>query len=423
MIVVVPVMTTQIIIAFVFMERHWNTVTQRLSRGVVGEIAMLADLRMREEGGDSERLSRLASDTFGMSVAFLPGATLPPAGEVPVVALLHQSLSRELTGQVARPFWVDTETYDNYVDIRVSLPGEVMRILVQRQRVYATNTYIFISWMVGTSGILLLVSGIFLRNQIRPIQRLAHAAEEFGKGRDSPEFHPSGASEVRRASASFIEMRDRLRRQIEQRTTMLSGVSHDLRTPLTRLRLQLAVLPATPEIAALKADIDEMEDMLEDYLDFARGDESETSSPVAFHAFMEQIHHDAKRRWPGVDLKLTENIDDRIAIKPKAFRRCITNIVNNACAHADTVHIAAQRDRDAPLVHITIDDNGPGIPEDKLEDVFRPFYRLDDARNSEMGGTGLGLAIARDVTRGHGGDITLKRSALGGCHAEISIPA
>jgi two-component system osmolarity sensor histidine kinase EnvZ len=384
---------------------------------------MLVDLRMREQGSDSELLSQMAGDTFSLSVAFLPGESLPETETAPTVALLHQSLSRELTQQVGRPFWLDTVTYDNYVDIRVLLPGEVMRVLTQRKRVYATNTHIFMIWMVGTSIILLMVSGVFLRNQIRPIQRLAEAAEEFGKGRDTPEFRPRGASEVRRASASFIEMRDRIQRQIEQRTTMLAGVSHDLRTPLTRLKLQMAMMPPNVDVDELNSDISEMEDMLDDYLAFARGYQGETANPVNFAQFFEQIHRDAERRWPEVQVRLTDTIEGDVSLKQNAMRRCITNLINNACKHAKLVHVAAKRDLVKDMIYITIDDNGVGIPEDKLEDVFRPFYRLDDARNTQMGGTGLGLAIARDVARSHGGDIVLQRSALGGLNARISLPA
>ncbi len=422
LIIVMPVVVTQIVVAFVFMERHWSTVTQRLSRAVVSDIAMLTDLRMREQGGDGELLSQMAGDAFSMSVAFLPGETLPADRETPIVALLHQSLSRELSQQVGRPFWIDTQTYDNYVDIRVLLPGEVMRVLAQRKRVYATNSHIFMIWMIGTSVILLVVSGVFLRNQIRPIQRLAKAAEEFGKGRDMPDFRPSGATEVRSAAASFIEMRDRIQRQIEQRTTMLAGVSHDLRTPLTRLKLHMAMLPQNDDAEELNADISEMEDMLDDYLAFARGYQGETAAEAALAPFLNQIHHDAERRWPNVQVRLVETPELNVSMKQNALRRCITNLVNNACNHAALVHVTAQLNSARDKVEIIVDDNGNGIPDDKLEEVFRPFYRLDDARNAQTGGTGLGLAIARDVARGHGGDIVLSKSAMGGLRATISLP-
>jgi two-component system osmolarity sensor histidine kinase EnvZ len=218
-------------------------------------------------------------------------------------------------------------------------------------------------------------------------------------------------------------MRDRIQRQIEQRTTMLAGVSHDLRTPLTRLKLQLAMLPQATEIQDLNSDIVEMEDMLDDYLDFARGYHGETASEIDFGAFVDQLCRDAERRWPDVQVRLNDTLDETLRVKHNALRRCITNLVNNACAHAKLVHVSARRDPDGTNVLITVDDNGTGIPAENREDVFRPFYRLDDARTAQMGGTGLGLAIARDIARGHGGDITLDQSNLGGLQARISIPA
>jgi two-component system osmolarity sensor histidine kinase EnvZ len=422
LIIVMPVVVTQIVIAFVFLERHWATVTQRLSNSVVSDISLLTSLRMQELGGDSYQLSQLANDTFDMSVAFLPGETLPPPVPVPTVALLHQSLSDEITRQVGRPFWIDTATYENYVDIRILLPGEVMRVLTQRKRVYATNSHIFLIWMTGTSALLLLISGIFLRNQVRPIQRLAEAAERFGKGIDMPDFRPSGAAEVRSAAASFMEMRDRIRKQIEQRTTMLAGVSHDLRTPLTRLKLQLAMLPESPDTEALAADIDEMENMLNDYLDFAKGYAGERARPTPLQPFLETLVTDARRRWPEVQVKLIDAPSLSLNIKPNAFKRCIANLINNACAHAPVVHISARQGAEGSKVVFSIEDNGPGIPDAKLEDVFRPFYRLDDARTAQMGGTGLGLAIALDIARSHGGDIQLQRSTLGGLAAHVALP-
>lgn len=423
LIIVMPVVVTQIVIAFVFLERHWNTVTQRLSNAVVSDISLLTRLRMQELGGDSYQLSQMANDSLDMSVAFLPGESLPPPAQVPTVALLHQSLASELSQQVGRPFWIDTTTYENYVDIRVLLPGEVMRVLAQRKRVYATNSHIFLVWMVGTSALLLLISGIFLRNQVRPIQRLAEAAERFGKGIDMPNFRPSGAAEVRSAAASFMEMRDRIQKQIEQRTTMLAGVSHDLRTPLTRLKLQLAMLPEGPDSDALAADIDEMENMLNDYLDFAKGYAGERARPVLLRSFLENITSDALRRWPQAQIKFIDTPPVTLNIKTNALKRCVANLVNNACAHAPLVHIQAKQSPQGDRVIINIDDNGPGIPDSKLEEVFRPFFRLDDARTAQLGGTGLGLAIALDIARSHGGDIKLQRSTLGGLNAQISLPA
>ena len=309
---------------------------------------------------------------------------------------------------------------ENYVDIRIQLPGEVFRALVLREKVYATNSHIFIVWMSGTSLLLLTVSIIFLRNQIRPIENLAEAAEKFGVGQQVTDFKPVGASEVRRAASAFMNMRDRIQAHIEQRTTMLAGVSHDLRTPLTRLKLQLAMLKQTPEVEELESDVAEMENMLEDYLSFAKGYQGERVSQINLKPFLEEIASGAKLRKPEVRLYLVAPDHLHILVKPRAFKRCVTNLVNNACNHASEVTVTVQQEEGN--IVISVSDNGPGIPEENREDVFRPFFRLDDARNMQMGGTGLGLAIARDIARGHGGDIRLSESVERGLRADITLP-
>ena len=421
LIIITPVVVVQIVAGFVFLERHWNTVTRRLSHAVVSDMSILVDLRLGDTQTDQEELVRLADDSFEMSIAFLPGATLPEPVPRPFVDLLDTSLSNEIEAQVSRPYWIDTVSVGNYVDIRLQLPGEVMRALVLRERVYATNSHIFIVWMTGTSMLLLAVSIIFLRNQIRPIERLAEAAESFGMGRDIADFKPIGASEVRRASSAFLEMRDRIKAHIEQRTTMLAGVSHDLRTPLTRLKLQLAMLPRSPEVQDLEEDILEMEDMLDDYLSFAKGYQGERSSDVNLRDLLEEIRESALLRKHGTNIYLAAPKNLIVPVKRRAFKRCLNNLINNACNHATEVQVIVRLD-DQHIV-ISVSDNGPGIPEELREDVFRPFFRIDEARNAETGGTGLGLAIARDVARGHGGDIALKESAEGGLSAVLTLPA
>ena len=237
-------------------------------------------------------------------------------------------------------------------------------------------------------------------------------------GRDVAKFKPQGASEVRRAAAAFMQMRARIRAQIEQRTAMLAGVSHDLRTPLTRFKLQLAMLGQGPEIDELNNDVREMERMLEDYLDFVRGDPSEASEATDLGALLHEIQSDALRKGQNVNLETIGDLE--LPLRRNAFKRCLTNIVDNAGKYAGEVWVTAVRDEDD--IDIIVDDNGSGIPEAQLEEVFRPFYRLDEARNLDEGGTGLGLAIARDIARGHGGDIQLARSPMGGLRAVIHVP-
>jgi two-component system osmolarity sensor histidine kinase EnvZ len=293
-----------------------------------------------------------------------------------------------------------------------------MRVFARRSAAYVSNSEIFLLWMVGTSTVLLIVAIIFLRNQIKPILRLADAAESFGKGREAPNFRPRGAREVRRAAAAFIEMKTRIERAMEQRTAMLAGVSHDLRTVLTRFKLELALIKDSPEVDAMKKDTDEMARMLEAYLAFARGDSGETSAETDMAEFLEELRADAERQ--GHRTSVVFHGPPIVTVRPAAFKRCLSNLVSNAARFASSIAIVGHRDH--RYLTVTVDDDGPGIPANLREEVFKPFLRLDDARNQDEGGTGLGLAIARDIARSHGGDITLGDSPLGGLRATVRVP-
>ncbi len=417
-IVIAPVVLLQSVIAYVFMERHWQTVTQRLSSAVSADIAAMIDVyESYPQDAQGLVLSRIAQERLGMDVEIIPNSELPAPGPRPFFSLLDSALSTELSEQVARPFWLDTVGRSSLIEIRIKLGNNVMRVLTRRSQAYASNSHIFLLWMIGTSLILLTIAVLFLRNQIRPILKLADAAEAFGKGRDA-DFRPRGASEVRRAGAAFIEMKRRVERSIGERTTMLNGVSHDLRTILTRFRLSLALLERSAEIEALEKDVDEMARMLEDYLAFARGDAGEAPVESDIRAFLEDLKADAERQGHQTELAVVG--DPLVVIRPDAFRRLLTNLVSNAARFGDRIAIRANHD--ARYLIVTVDDDGPGIPPELREDVFRPFVRLDEARNVDHGGTGLGLAIARDVARAHGGDIMLGDSPLGGLRATVRLP-
>jgi two-component system, OmpR family, osmolarity sensor histidine kinase EnvZ len=429
-IIVTPMVILQSVVAFVFMERHWNTVTYRLSAAVTQDIAALIDFyrsyptesvqQTKEEtkGANEARVQRIAQERLGLSLDFLPGTDLPPTGPKPFFSLLDQALSREISRQIRRPFWIDTVGRSSLVEIRIQLDDSVMRVFARRNAAYASNSHIFLLWMVGTSVILLGVAILFLRNQIRPILALADAAESFGKGREVPDFRPRGAREVRRAAHAFIEMKRRVERTLEQRTTMLAGVSHDLRTLLTRFKLELALLDDGPELIALKKDVDEMARMIEAYLAFARGDSSEPSAPTDMAAFLEELRSDAERH--GHTASVVFHGVPIVTVKPAAFKRCLANLVSNAARFAPSIAITGHRDH--RYLTVTVDDDGPGIPPSLRGEVFKPFFRVDDARNQDEGGTGLGLAIARDIARSHGGDITLSDSPLGGLRATVRVP-
>jgi two-component system osmolarity sensor histidine kinase EnvZ len=418
-IIIAPMVILQSVVAFVFMERHWNTVTRRLSAAVTQDIAALIDLRkMLPPDHDNAALRRIAQDRLGLAVDFLPVNEMPPIGPKPFFSLLDQALSEEVRKQIGRPFWIDTVGRSNLVELRIQLNDAVMRVFARRSAAYASNSEIFLLWMVGTSLVLITVAILFLRNQIRPILRLADAVEGFGKGREVPDFRPRGAQEVRRAASAFIEMKSRVERTIEQRTTMLAGVSHDLRTVLTRFKLELALIGDSPEVDAMKKDIDEMSRMLEAYLAFARGDAGEQSEATDMSDFLEELRADAERH--GHKATASFHGYPVVTVRPNAFKRCLANLVSNAARFGSAIEITGQRDH--RYLTITVDDDGPGIPMHLREDVFKPFLRLDDARNQDEGGSGLGLAIARDIARSHGGDIRLGDSPLGGLRATVRVP-
>ncbi len=419
LIIIAPMVILQSVVAFVFMERHYNAVTRRLSAAVVQDIAAVIDMRKDiADDADHTELRRIARERLGLIVDFLPGTELPAILPKPFFTLLDQALSGEIRKKIGRPFWIDTVGQSNLVEIRIQLPDTVMRTFAHRNAAYASNSEIFLFWMVGTSLVLITIAIGFLRNQIRPILRLTEAVESFGKGREAPNLRARGAREVRRAAVAFLEMRARVERTIEQRTTMLAGVSHDLRTVLTRFKLELAMLDNSPEIDAMRKDVDEMSLMLQAYLAFARGDGDERSEPIDMASLFEELRCDAERR--GARATAQFHGFPVATVRPQAFKRCLANLVTNATRYAEAITITGHRDH--RYMTLTVDDNGPGIPANRRDDVFKPFLRLDDSRNQDVAGSGLGLTIARDIARSHGGDVMLGDSPTGGLRATVRIP-
>lgn len=417
LIVIVPMVLLQSVVAYFFMERHWQLVTFRLATAVVQDIAAVIDMRQALGPSHDEMLARVAQERMRLDIEFLPPGPLPPALPKPFFSLVDRALSDQLRQQVRRPFWLDTVGKSNLVEMRVQLDNSILRAVTHRNTAYASNSHIFLIWMMGTSLVLLGVAIAFMRNQIRPILALAGAAEDFGKGREL-DYSPRGAREVRQAGYAFIEMKRRIERAIEQRTTMLNGVSHDLRTVLTRFRLSLALMEESEETEALQKDVEEMQRMLEAYLAFARGDAGEAATPTDIYGLLEELKFDVERH--GEEAHIAFSGEPIVTLRADAFKRCLANLVGNAMRHARRVLIQGQRDARFLTVHI--DDDGPGIPAELREDVFKPFHRLDEARNQDEGGSGLGLAIARDIARSHGGDVTLTDSPLGGLRASVRVP-
>jgi two-component system osmolarity sensor histidine kinase EnvZ len=414
-IIIAPVVLLQAALTHTFYERHWQNVTELLSNNVSAEIAYLIDTGQYKHI-EGSALATAAVARFGFVVNFEEGGALPSPGGAD--SLLEETIRKKFADNIKYPFWFDVIRREDKVDIRVVVGGGVLDVKVRASRVYATNWHIFLVWMIVTSTILLAIAVLFLRNQVRPILRLSYAAQAFGKGRDVP-FKPSGALEVRMAAESFIAMRDRIKRHIEQRTEMLAGVSHDLRTPLTRMKLSLAFLPDDPEIRELRADIREMERMLEEYLDFARGAGGEDPQLTDLAGLAAEVCEGARREGADVTLKTEGELSLRA--RRNALKRCLTNIVGNAARYGRHVIVSAGRTEGA--IEIVVDDDGPGITPELREDAFRPFRRLDPSRDPNKAGVGLGLTIARDIARGHGGDILLGDGPRGGLRATIRLPA
>jgi two-component system osmolarity sensor histidine kinase EnvZ len=421
LIVVMPIIILQSVVAYVFMERHWQMVTQRLSNALIRDIAATIEvIETYPQDADFSEMTRIAAETYGLTISVLPPDPLPEPGPKPFFSLLDDALSAEIRSQIHLPFWIDTVGNSDMVEIRIRLKDHVLRVFARRSQAYASNSHIFLLWMVGTSLVLIFIALLFLRNQIRPILMLAHAAEQFGKGRPVASFRPRGAREERQAATAFIGMRERIDRQIEQRTTMLSGVSHDLRTILTRFKLELAILGESPDTEALRADVDEMTRMLEDYLAFAQGDAGERAELVDMPLLLDEIAETARRAGGAVEA--TFEGEPQALVRRLGFRRCLANLVGNAGKHARNCIALKGRHTEGWLT-VMIDDDGPGIPPEEREAVFRPFYRLDAGRNVDSGGSGLGLAISRDIAISHGGDVILTESPLGGLRAILMIPA
>ena len=424
LIILVPIVLLESVLAFVFLERHWNQVTRRLSEATARDVATVVELfETTEFAKDQSRLIDLAQNKLALtSLQVLPPGDLPSKEPRPFLGLLDRALSEEIRHQVKRDAWIDTVGQSDHVEIRIKLDTATLRFVAPRSQIYASNSHIFLVWMVGTSLVLISAAVLLLRNQIRPILRLAEAADSFGKGRGFPEdFRPRGAREVRQAAQAFVEMRDRITQHVEQRTTMLAGVSHDLRTVLTRFKLELALFGEGPEVSALKSDVNEMQHMLEDYLAFARGDGGETASDTNVRELLTEIHEDAEHYGPDIVVEMSRRRRDLVVpLKRQALKRAILNLVSNAARFGDTVVLRATTDRG--WLSIDVEDDGPGIPKSERDNVFRAFYRIDHARNQDKGNTGLGLAIARDIARSHGGDIKLADSRLGGLKATILLP-
>ncbi len=420
LIVILPIFVTQSVVTYIFFARHWDLVTANLSENVAGQIALATRL-YRDAQSDTEReaIVNMAFDDLDIRMRHAPMMDIPASNQLAPFNVYNATLDRRLRDALEWPYWMNTQSWPNDVEIRVQLDDGALIFFAQRDRVFATTGPIFLFWLIATSVLLGATAIIFMRNQVRSILRLASAAEAFGRGRDAPGYRPTGATEVRKAGFAFIAMRERIKRHLEQRTAMLAGVSHDLRTPLTRIKLALAMQPESDEIRALQNDVLEMEKMVEAYLDFARN-EAADEEPTSFRlsGLAAEIAEDTVRAGRRVNADIPAQI--LMTARRSALKRAIGNLVHNGLRYADNVWVSARRtDRYA---EIYVDDDGPGIEPAKFDDVFKPFTRLDEARNQNQSGVGMGLTIVRDVARAHGGDVILEKSLRGGLRAIIRLP-
>ena len=419
-IVIAPIVLLQTIMAGIILDRHWDNVTKVLGKSLAREIGLLTDVYDKSDKSETaiKEIERVAIKRLNLGLEISRGDTLPAPISRTLYSLVDAKMTKYLERETGRPFWIDSTAQNGMVEIRVEVEkGLIFRILIDEERAYAANTVLLLFWMLLSSLVLLLIAVVFLRKQITPIVELAKAAKSFGMGRQLTEFRPRGAAEVRQAGLAFVDMQQRITRHVEQRTAMLAGVSHDLRTILTRFKLELAFLGDGPKVKPLKEDVDEMQRMLEAYMAFVRGDGGEKTEAVNLAQMFTSVASAVTRGKSHVTLDV-QDVD--VNIKPNAFRRLISNLLGNAVRYAKNVKVKGGIEN--RMLTILVDDDGPGIPAKNRENAFRPFVRLDHARNLDETGTGLGLAIALDIAHAHGGEIHLDDSPSGGLRAVVQIP-
>lgn len=421
-ILVAPIVLIQITLAIVFFDNHWNRVTERLVYAVTGEIALYVDVLNNPDLDISkDNLKDLIYKDLEVYFSFKQGAKLSPKQKEFNwwEGIMIDALSEELDKRVKFPNRVFINIHKKTVLIQIAIDDGVVFVGAPLRRLYSSTAYIFLLWMAGLSIVLSIVAVLFMRNQIRPIKRLAVAADWFGKGRDVSFFKVSGSKEVRMAAEAFINMKERINKQVQQRTSMLAGVSHDLRTPLTRMKLQLEMMEENKDNAAMKSDLADMEKMVDAYLQFARGEGDEKTTDTDLNLLLNRCAQTISDEEFKVDV-MASGDDIILPLRSFAFERCITNIIGNAKRFSSEVVISLKKQHD--MIKIYIDDNGCGIPECERDEVFKPFYRGDKSRNSDSGSVGLGLSIAQDIVYSHGGDISLHESPNGGLRVTITLP-
>ena len=431
LLIVLPILLLQVITTWLFYDRLYETVTKRLAQSVAGEIAALVEImERRPPEADNWEIFDWARRRLEIYPRLEPGGTIGPPPEFFFRNVVQEKLELALSRRLEHPFTVDTRERDELSVVQVQLPEGVLQIQVRHKRLFSSNTYVFIAWMLVSAGALVMIAQFIMSRQVRTLRRFARVADRFGKGQDVADFKPVGPAEVKQVARAFLRMRERIARQVQQRTTLLAGVSHDLRTPLTRMRLELELMPSGPEVEALKSDVAQMQRMIEGYLAFARGEGSEEPIACDLAEILNEAVNDARN--PRVSLSLPAKGSFEIVARKDALSRCLANLIDNAARHGDQVEVSAQVFRKG--FEVLIDDNGPGLSRELREEAFKPFvsFRNKDAgtetpeteqsADADAEIVGLGLSIARDIAISHGGQLELLDSPLGGLRARLWLP-
>tara|TARA_Y100000590_G_scaffold427197_1_gene537071 strand:- start:185 stop:1504 length:1320 start_codon:yes stop_codon:yes gene_type:complete len=417
LIVAIPMILLQIIITVVFFDSLWIKANKGMTRSLVGEIKTMYDVYKKNNKEEQKMIVDLYNKNFDFVVTYKANEILPQKKSERWFSPMDRSLRRELKPVFANSYWFDTTTYKEVVELRINHNNGILQIFFPKHKISPSASRIFALWITVPGLFLILIALVFLKNQTRPIINLAKAAEKFGKGEFVKEFRPSGAKEIRQAAYEFDRMRKRITAHLNQRSEMLQGISHDIRTPLTRLKLQLAFLKQQELAKKMGEDIEEMERMLNDYLEFASYQKNEGTELAS----IDQIIIDLAKKYQNKKINLSLEANSKINLRPNSIKRCLANLVENAFAYGEKIEIITKTT--IGNVIIFIDDNGPGIPENEYKNVLKPFYRIDKSRGQNKSGVGLGLSIANDIIRSHGGNISFSKSQMDGLRVKITLPA
>ena len=413
-IIFVPVIVLVVITSLIFYQTSWNIISKRLTQSVVADINVIVKLIDQDL---KEKAIEIAKDDFKMNISYKEEAALNPLSFKTQRGILSKRLKQALE-ELNKPFFYDLSNLDKGVAIAIQINEDLLIVNVDKDRLYSESAFVFLLWMIFSSLVLLFFSYFFMKKQIRPLKRLAIIAETFGRGLDAPELKSVGSTELRQTANAFNQMRTRIKRFLKQRTDMLAGVSHDLRTPLTRMKLQLSLLKDEKAKSELELDINEMTAMLDSYVSFVRSDSPEPIENLSINEILKEIIKNCNE--DNYSIKFNEENKIKTSGRPLQIKRAFQNVINNSIRYSKKIIISVSSIGDG--CEIIIHDDGPGIPSSNYEDVFKPFFTLDPSRNKLKGESGLGLSISRDIIRAHGGDIKLDKSYLGGLRLTITLP-